>query len=169
MKSNSNLYIAITITIVLLGTIVTYYFVSKTNENFKDKGLKVSFPHTCPDCTTVLDVKRSRKYKNFILNSDSVNNEKTILVIRETLHKIKSDGDSINGIDVELADNTPYKFYLKTIEICNENPPRLFLTNLNHIYALGKSKFQITTDSIEREKCRKENTEMVEITGQVFN
>ena len=158
-----------TITIVLLGTLVTYYFVSKTNDIVKDRGIKISFPHMCADCTTVEDVKRSRKYKNFILNSDSVNNEKTILAIRETLNKIKSKGDSINGIDVELADNTPYKYYLKTIEICNEKPPRLFLSYLNHIYALGKSKFQMTTDSVEREKCRKESTEMVEITGQVLN
>jgi hypothetical protein len=158
-----------TITIVLLGTIVTYYFVSKTNDIVKDKGIKVSFPTECADCTFVEDVKRSRKFKNFILNSDTVNNEKTIIAIRETLNQIKSNGDSVNGIDIELADNTPYKYYLQTIEICNENPPRLFLQYLNHIYALGKSKFQMTSDSIERAKYGKENIETIEITGQVLN
>lgn len=103
------------------------------------------------------------------MNTDSVNNENNLRQIRQYLNNIKLTGDSLNGVLVELTDNTPYKYYLQTIQICNELPPKLFLPYLNQIYAFGKSKYRMTIDSIERGKANIQKIETIEITGQVSN
>lgn len=148
---------------------MAYYIITSNNATLKDTSLKVSFPYKCSDGDIVLEVKKCRTYKTFYMNTDSINNENNLRQIRAYLSNIKLTGDSLNGALVKFTDNTPYKYYLQTIQICNELPPKLFLPYLNQIYAFGKSKYRMTQDSIERSKPNAQNIETIEITGQVNN
>lgn len=167
MKPNLTIYILVTLALVVFGVVLTYYFTTNTITKNRLKGYEVSFPYKCSDGEIVEEVKRYRKYITFQLTADTIQNNIVINNVQQTLTQIKLNGDSIRGVHVEFTDDTPYKYYLKTISICNEYRPRLFLPYLNHVYAFGKSKFQMTRDSLIKEQAKKDSVPTMEITGQM--
>lgn len=145
-----NLYIGATISLIIIASVLTYYFTSKTEDNGeKYKGYQVTFTggHTCWDDLT--EIKKLRQYKDFSLTSDSIKNDSVLSVVRTYLNNIKDSNDSIHGVHIEMTNDMPYKYYLDAIEIFNEKPPRLFAPFDNHFYALGKSRYQMRKDSLD--------------------
>jgi uncharacterized protein with NRDE domain len=68
--------------------------------------------------------------------------------MRSYLNSLKKSGDSLNGVHVSMTNDIAYKYYLKSVEIFNELPPRLFYSVANNFYAISKSKFQQRNDSL---------------------
>jgi hypothetical protein len=156
MKFNTTIYLILTTVLVLTAAVLTYYFTARTKAPHRQKGYIVSFPYKCSDSEIIDEFKRARKYETYILSADSINNDTIIRLVSAALTKIKQSNDSVNGVHVQFSDNTPYKYYLKTIGICVKNT-RLFVPYENDIYAACRSKFQIRQDSIAVKKHNKEN------------
>jgi hypothetical protein len=135
MKFNTTIYIILIVVLVLMSAFFTYYFTTRTTAQPRQMGYEVSFPYKCSDGDVVDEFKRSRKYETFNLTGDSINNDTIIRLVSVALAKIKQSNDSIHGVHIQFSDNTPYKYYLKTIGICFENT-RLFVPYENDIYAV---------------------------------
>ena len=88
--------------------------------------------------------------------ADTTTNDQTIISMRSYLNALKTSGDSINGVHIAMTNDMPYKYYLKSIEIFLERPPRIFFTIENNFYAVSKSKYQQTQDSILKTKAAKD-------------
>ena len=166
MNKKFNLYLGLTLGFVLTSIFITYYFTSLTANQKKDNGFLTTF-WTGPNCGDDSSFKRIRVYKTYYLTSDSSKNELTIKTIRVDLNNLKTSGDSVNGVHVEMTNDMPYKYYLKSIAIFNELPPRLFVPIDNHFYAISKSKFQMTQDSILKDKNFADGIEIIETGGHV--
>ncbi|MCC6372173.1 MAG: hypothetical protein IT236_14310, partial [Bacteroidia bacterium] len=130
-----------------MAVVLTYYFTTQTKPHQQLKGYEVFFPYKCSDGDMVDEFIRSRKFKTYVLNTNNAYNDSVIKLVREALKKIKLTNDSINGVHVQFSDNTSYKYYLQTIEICVENT-KLFLPFENNIYAACRTKYQKIKDSL---------------------
>lgn len=145
-----NLYIGATISLIIIASVLTYYFTSQTKSiQEKYKGYQVTFlgGHTCWDDLT--EIKKLRQYRDFVLTSDSIENDSVLAVVRTYLNNIKDSNDSIHGVHIEMTNDMPYKYYLAAVQIFNEKAPRLFAPFDNHFYALSKSKYQMHKDSLD--------------------
>jgi hypothetical protein len=159
-----NLYIGVTIGLILTAVLATYYFTSIKTERSNPKGYEISmFRSSCgPD---PIFIENIRKFRTFTLTADTAANEQTLQSMRTFLNDLKTSYDSINGVHVVLTNDMPYKYYIKSIEIFNQLPPRLFFTLKNSFYAISKSKYQQTQDSILKAKADKEGIGVVDIDG----
>jgi uncharacterized protein with NRDE domain len=92
-------------------------------------------------------------------------NEWTIAEMASYLNKLKKFGDSLHGVHVIMTNDMPYKYYLKSVEIFNQLPPRLFFTLDNNFYAISKSKYQQAQDSVLKAQAHFDGIEVVEIDG----
>ncbi len=166
MKKN-NLYIGLTAGLVLTSVLLTYYLTSLTADKHKTKGYDVAmFNPGCGSDPMYLD--RLRKYITFNFTSDTVKNDQTIISMRSYLNSLKASGDSINGVHITMTNDMPYKYYLKSIEIFLERPPRIFFTIENNFYAVSKSKYQQTQDSILKINAAKDGVNIIEIDGREY-
>lgn len=142
-----NLYIGLTIGLVLTASLATYYITSLTGDKNRPKGYSLTSYN--PPCDSDPDyLKKLRRYQTYSLTSDTATNEQTIASMRSYLNNLKKTGDSLNGVHVTMTNDMPYKYYLKSVEIFNELPPRRFFTLDNNFYVISKSKYQVTQDSI---------------------
>jgi hypothetical protein len=159
-----NLYIGLTIGLVLTAVLVTYYLTSLTSDKNRPKGYSVTSYN--PPCDSDPEyLKKLRTYQTYSLTSDTTANEQTIASMRSYLNNLKIIGDSINGVHVIMTNDMPYKYYLKSVEIFNELPPRLFFTLDNNFYAISKSNFRRIQDSILKVEADKEGIGFIDIGG----
>jgi hypothetical protein len=157
----TNLYLTLAVAIVLIGSVVSYYLINKTSEENRIKGYSLtSFNPPCD--VDPLYVQKLRSYKSFTLTSDTTTNDKTISEMELYLNDLKRSGDSLNGVHLIMANDMPYKYYLKAVEIFNQLPPRKFFTLENNFYAISNSKFQIKQNSIRRAQAEKEGVGFAE-------
>jgi hypothetical protein len=142
-----NLYIGLTLGLVLTAILLTYYIMDLSMTKKRARGYEVVFwnPPTCGDDSIY---KRMRVYKTYNLTSDTLKNDSILKLVRKGLNKLKSSFDSINGIHIQMTNDMSYKYYLESIGIFNEHYPKLFIPIANHFYAFTKSKHQLVRDSI---------------------
>jgi hypothetical protein len=157
-----NLYISLTIGLVLTAILVTYYFMSLSVDKEREKGFLMTYYN--PPCGPDSDyLQKLRIYQTYSLTSDSSTNELTIADMRSYLNNLKKSGDSINGVHIIMTNDMPYKFYLKSIEVFNELPPRHFFPIDNHFYAISKSKYQLLQDSINNVGYDRNGIEIIKV------
>lgn len=159
-----NLYIGVTIGLVLTASLVTYYITSLTSDQNKVKGYTVT-TYAPPTCTDPDYLNKLRAYQTFSLTSDTTTNDQTIDSMRSYLNNLKKSGDSLKGVHVIMTNDMPYKYYLKSVEVFNELPPRLFYTVANNFYAISTSKYWQVNDSIYKLNASYDGLEIIEIGG----
>jgi hypothetical protein len=163
MKKN-NLYISVTVGLVLTAAFLTYYITSIVVVSKRDTGYTMHY--FVPSCGSGTDVlEKMRKYQTYYLTADTTMNKQTINVMQSYLNNLKKVGDSIHGVHITMSNDMPYKFYIKSIEIFNQLPPRLFFHVNNNFYAISKSKYQLIQDSIAKVQESIDGIEVVEIDG----
>ncbi|MES2679525.1 MAG: hypothetical protein V4635_06550 [Bacteroidota bacterium] len=148
-----NLYIGLTTGLVLIAVLATYYLTSINAGQNKARGYAVT-TYAPPTCVDPDYLNKLRAYQTFSLTSDTTTNNQTIALMRSYLNNLKKSGDSLNGVHVIMTNDMPYKYYLKSVEVFNELPPAIFFTLDNNFYAINKSKYRMTQDSIEVEASR---------------
>ena len=164
MTKKLNLYIGVTIGLVLTSVLVTYYITSITTLDKKEDGY--SMKYYVPSCGSDTDIlQKLRAYQTYSLTADTTKNQQAIVAMQSYLNSLKKVGDSIHGAHIIMTNDMPYKYYIKSIEIFNQLPPRLFFHFDNHFYAISKSKYQQTQDSILKSQARIDGVEVVEIDG----
>ncbi len=157
----TNLYLTLAISLVLIGSVVSYYLINKVNEENKIKGYSLtSFNPPCD--ADPYYIQKLRTYKTYTLTADTAKSDKAIAEMELYLNNLKRSGDSLNGVHVIMTNDMPYKYYLRSVEIFNQLPPRRFFTLANNFYAISKSKFQIKKDSIERLAAEKQGVFYIE-------
>lgn len=164
MTKKHNLYIGLTIGLIITSVLVTYYITSIATLNKKEDGY--SMKYYMPSCGPDTDVlQKMRAYQTYSLTADTLINQKTIVAMQSYLNSLKKIGDSIHGVHIIMTNDMPYKYYIKSIEIFNQFPPRLFFHYHNHFYAISKSKYQQTQDSILKSQANIDGVDVVEIDG----
>ncbi|MBL7901082.1 MAG: hypothetical protein JNK73_03730 [Bacteroidia bacterium] len=146
MKNNI-IYFVLTLGL-LLTTALVIYFQINTKQGQNDKRSYTVTTYAPPTCADPDYLNKLRAYQTFTLTTDTIANEQALNMMRFYLNKLKTSGDSLNGVHVIITDNMPYKYYLKAVEIFNELPPRMFYTIPNNFYAISSSKYQQIQDSI---------------------
>ena len=160
-----NLYIGLTFGLVLTAVLTTYYLTNINADQNKVKGYTVT-TYAPPTCVDPDYLNKLRTYQTFSLTSDTTKNNQTIASMRSYLNNLKKSGDSLNGVHVIMTNDMPYKYYLKSVEIFNELPPRLFYTVANNFYSISTSKYQQANDSIHKLKASYAGLEIIEIGRQ---
>jgi hypothetical protein len=77
-----------------------------------------------------------RIYKIFQLSTDSNRNKDILSEFRHSLHRIKSEKDTINALDLIIDDRTSWQDYIAALDICMQERPFTFVPDGNHIWAL---------------------------------
>ena len=163
MKKN-NLYISVTVLLVLTVAFLTYYITSTVEVSKRDTAY--SMHYFVPSCGSDTDVlEKMREYQTYNLTADTTINKQTIDAMQSYLNDLKKAGDSIHGVHIIMSNDMPYKFYIKSIEIFNQYPPRLFFHVNNNFYAISKSKYQLIQDSIAKVQESIDGIKVVEIDG----
>ncbi|MBS1636125.1 MAG: hypothetical protein JST26_09430 [Bacteroidetes bacterium] len=137
-KRINSIYIATTLSLVILASVLVYYFSSGQAKQKTYSGYTVTFPggHTCWDDLT--EIKKSGDYRDFKLTADSVGNDSVLKVMGDYTRALKNAGDSLHGVHLEFTDDMPYRFYLKAIAIFKEYPSMSFIPFENQVYAINK-------------------------------
>ena len=157
----TNLYLTLAVTLVLIGSVVSYYIINKVNEENRIKGYSLTTFN--PPCDAdPFYIQKLRTYKTYTLTADTIASDKTIAEMELYLNNLKRSGDSLNGVRVIMTNDMPYNYYLKSVEIFHQCPPPQFFTLQNNFYAISNSKFQLKQDSILRAKAEKESVGFVE-------
>jgi len=133
----NNLIITATIFVVVLGSVSTFFLIKSNDAPKKLVGHQIAFASDSGrnDEFGIDKFAKFRSYVDFKLTADSLTNLQVLAQARQKLNSIKDARDTINGVHIIIADNTPYSFYIKTIDICSEKEPRAFAPNKNDIYA----------------------------------
>jgi hypothetical protein len=148
-----NLFIGLTIGLVLTAVLATYYLtIMNANQN-KATGYAVT-TYNPPTCVEPDYLNKLRAYQTFTLTADTATNNQTIVAMRSYLNILKKSGDTLNGVHVIMTNDMPYKYYLKSVEVFNELPPIIFFALDNNFYAINKSKYRRTQDSVELDASR---------------
>lgn len=134
-KRRNNLIITLTVFIVLIVSGVTYLIVKMNETEKKEGGIRLIF---APDSGhfSVDTFAKARQYITYTLTDDSIKNLETLETARQKLNSIKENKDTVNGVHFVIGDKTPYKYFIKAIDICSEKEPRVFAPNKNDIYAI---------------------------------
>jgi hypothetical protein len=160
----TTIYIGLTLGLVLTAVLVTLIWTRLRADEYRQKGYSVT-TFSPPTDADPEYLEKLRTYQTFSLTSDTTLNELTIEKMSSYLNSLKKSGDSLHGVHVVMTNDMPYKYYLKSVEIFNQLPPRLFFTVDNNFYAISKSKFQRTRDSILKIEAHSDGIEVVEIDG----
>jgi len=133
----NNLIITATIFIVLIGAGSTFFLIKSNEVPKKLSGHQIVFASDSGrnDQFGIDKFAKLRNYVDYKLTFDSLTNLRILALARQKINSIKDTQDTINGIHIIIADNTPYNFYIKSIDICSEKAPRAFAPNKNDIYA----------------------------------
>lgn len=134
----NNLIITLTIFVVLIGSGTTFILI-KSNENpEKLAGHQLVFAvDSGKNHQFGIDIfAKMRDYTVYKLTSDSATNMQILEHARQKINSIKDNRDTINGIHIIITDNTPYKYFIKAVDICSEKEPKAFAPNKNDIYAM---------------------------------
>ena len=150
----NNLIITATIFIVLICSGATFFLIKSNDTPKKLVGHQIAFASDSGrnDQFGIDKFAKLRIYTDYKLTTDSSTNLQVLAQARQKLNAIKDNRDTINGVHIIIADNTPYSFYIKSIDVCSEKEPRAFAPNKNDIYAwymyvVPKDKRgEITTD-----------------------
>jgi len=70
------------------------------------------------DTTVLSQPEYKRKYIEFKLNGDIINDKNTLNSFNSKLIKIIEDKDTITGLHINIKDNTKYLSMIKVIDIC---------------------------------------------------
>jgi hypothetical protein len=132
-------YFTLILSLLLVTTIAGYLVLSKAIPK-KEYCLEIIFCNTDTSSWSkafnALKVSKERHYELFKLTTDTNSNNLTLERARKTLNKIKYTRDTINGIHILLDDSTPYSYFIKALDICDEKFPGAFAPFQNNIWAL---------------------------------
>lgn len=133
----NNLIITATLFVVLIGSGSTFFLIKSNDPPKRLFGHPLVFASDSGR-TNEFGIDKFAKLRNYVdykLTADSFTNVKILTQARQKVNSIKDTQDTINGVHIIMADNTPYNFYIQTIDIFSEKKPRAFAPNKNDIYA----------------------------------
>lgn len=134
----NNLIITLTIFVILIGSGTTFLLIKSNETPEKLTGHQLVFAEDSGKNQpfSIDKFAKMRDYTVYKLTSDSATNRQILEHARQKINSIKDNRDTINGIHIIIADNTPYKYFIKAIDICSEKGPKAFVPNKNDIYAM---------------------------------
>lgn len=89
-----------------------------------------------------------RIYSRYYFTADTQHNDSTLHALQQDLGAIGRSYDSLHAADITFSDLTQYDYYLKTIAICHEYPPKEMVPFENRMYVHGRSRQQLREDSL---------------------
>jgi len=126
MKRHKIYYVPGMISLICLPILCIWYL--NENKNIERCIILVSAQRYVPnqvyennlrfDTTVLSQPEYKRKYIEFKLNGDIINDKNTLNSFNSKLLKIIEDKDTITGLHINIKDNTKYLSMIKVIDIC---------------------------------------------------
>lgn len=152
------LYAVISLALIFFGTVFTFRIASeKQNALMPGYTFSFSVPQGCGG------IPIPRIYSRYYFTTDTLHNDSTLLALQKDLGAIGKSYDNLHAADITFSDNTTYDYYLKTIAICHEYPPKEIVSFENRMYVHGLSRLELREDSISKANLKQFGTPELEI------
>lgn len=138
-----SLYATISLAFILFGMVFTFRIEGEKQRSLM-KGYLFSFsvPRGCGG------IPVPRIYSKYYFTADARHNDSTLHALQQDLGAIGRSYDCLHAADITFSDHTTYDYYLKTIAICHEYPPKEMVPFENRMYVHGISRQSIVEDSL---------------------
>ena len=128
--------------LMILNIIVLVFVLMKPEKSNpihtrSEKSILVVFPFFDTEKYVLNDVLTRWKFEIIRLSSDGDINRRTLESVKNKLNDLKDSKDNLHGICIEFPDEILFQDYFHIIEICNEKEPNIFISGLNHVYAIA--------------------------------
>ncbi len=143
LQTRGYLHAVISLALILFVIVFTIRMAGEKQHSLM-KGYLFSFaaPNGCGG------IPVPRIYSNYHFTADPLHNDSILQALQQYLGAIGRSYDNLHAAYITFSDYTTYHYYLKTISICHEYPPKEMVPFENRMYVHGLSRQQLREDSL---------------------